>query len=343
MNLNVGNIIKIILKTMFPRAMWNMLRTIKSNINYAKEKIVVTIICLLVKRILQNRGFAKLFKTFEKNGFHILPADYYSPIPNTHELLQNKQLWFREANLNNINFNKQEQLRLNGCFSEFQKEFELLPSFSDLMLQGYGSGYGEIEALILHCFIRYSKPRVVIEVGAGVSTFFSSTALSMNRKDGISSVHVCIEPDPYQKLRSIPFVHSIVEKKVQEVDIKFFQQLNENDILFIDSSHTVKIGSDVNYLILEILPALKKGVIIHFHDIPFPYTFPYPDFWIFERLMFWQEPVLLKAFLTNNNVFEIIYCSSYLHFKNPGLLKSTFPKYDNIKHFPSSIWIRKIL
>jgi len=284
----------------------------------------------------------KIFKILERFRVHIYPVAYYSPIPNTRELLKNRKWWFKETDLTTINFNYQKQLYLSKIFSKLQKECEILPSYADLQSRNYGPGYREIDGFILHCFIRHFKPKIVVEIGSGISTFFSSNALSINRKEGKNSRLICIEPYPYQELKNIPFVDKIFEKKVQDIDLEFFQQLNDGDILFIDSSHTVRIGSDVNYLILEVLSSLKKGVIIHFHDIPFPYTFPYPDFWIFDKLMFWQEPVLLKAFLMNNNAFEVIYCSSFLHFKNPELLKETFPKYENDKNFPSSIWIQKI-
>ena len=285
----------------------------------------------------------KYFRKFERLGFHVLRVGYRSPVPDTRELLQNKHWWAEETNLDNVNFGKEKQLQLCKEFSKFQNEFEGLPSFSNLQSQGFGPGYGEIEALILHCFIRHFQPQNFIEIGSGTSTFFSSNALSMNLREGVTSHLTCVEPYPYQKLKSISCIEEILEKKVQDVAISFFQKLGNNDILFIDSSHIVKIGNDVNYLILDVLPSLQKGALIHFHDIPFPYLYPYPDFWIFERLAFWQEATLLKAFLINNKAFEIIYCSSWLHFKNPDILKSTFPVYDKSKHFPSSIWIRKIL
>jgi hypothetical protein len=334
---------KTLLKSIMPKFIWNILSGMKRHINRGINKMITPIVAVLGKRLAQvELGWQGAFQRFEKSGFHIYPAHYYSPIPEVRELLNNKQRWFRESDLSDIRFNKQEQLRLCGAFSKFQKECKLLSVSTDLDSNEYGAGYGAIEALILHCFLRHFRPDTVIEVGSGTSSFFSSNALSMNRKEGKNSSLICIEPYPYQKLKSIPSIHKIIERKVQDIDIEFFQQLNEGDILFIDSSHTVKIGSDVNYLILEVLPSLKKGVMIHFHDIFFPYLFPYPLFWIFENFAFWQEAVLLKAFLTNNNDFEIIYCSSYLNFKNPELLKSTFPLYDNGRHFPSSIWLRKV-
>ena len=211
---------KALLRWLLPRFMWNAWIS-------GKQKVS--------RRV-------RVFRIFERLGLHVFPVHYYSPIPDTRELLRNKQQWHKESNLSNLNFNHEEQLRLSEVFTKLQKECELVPSFTDLRSLGYGPGYGEIEALILHCFIRHFQPGTFIEVGSGLSTFFPVTPLSMNFKDGKESRLICIEPYPYEKLKSISFIHEIVEKKVQDVDIGFFQQLENNDILFIDSSHTVKIG-----------------------------------------------------------------------------------------------------
>jgi len=337
--------IKAILRVLLPRSLYGVLKRVKNNIKDGIGRLVFTSAYFLIKLFLRRDGaWPLLFREFEKKGIHVLPLRHDSTVPDTRELLQNRHLWYKEADLGALNFNMQEQARLHHCFLAFQDEFKFLPAFPELVFSGFTSDFDKIDALILHCFIRFFKPSVVIEIGSGIPTFFSGAALRLNRKEGKDSRLICIEPNQAQKLRSnIPFIHDVVEKKVPEVGKEFFQQLNEDDVLFIDSSHTVKIGSEANYLILEILPALKKGVLVHLHQIPFPYTFPYPDSLIFERHAFWQEAALLLAFLTNNNAFEILYCSSYLHCKEPALLKKVFPAYDSVTHFPSSIWLRKIL
>ena len=337
--------IKAILRTLLPKSLYGALKRIKNNIKDGIDRLILEGAYFFIKLISRRNGaWPFLFREFEKKGIHILPLRQDSPVPDTRELLQNRHLWYKEADLSALNFNMQEQVRLHHSFLAFQNEFKFLPAFPELVFSGFTSDFDKIDALILHCFIRSFKPGVVIEIGPGIPTFFSGAALRLNRREGKDSRLICIEPNQAQKLRSnIPFIHDVVEKKVQEVGKEFFQQLNENDILFIDSSHAVKIGSEANYLIVEILPALKKGVLVHLHQIPFPYTFPYPDSLIFERLAFWQEAALLLAFLTNNNAFEILYCSSYLHGKEPALLKKVFPSYDAATHFPSSIWLRKIL
>ncbi len=112
--------------------------------------------------------------------------------------------------------------------------------------------------------IRHFRPRLIIEVGSGFSSLISGEAAAKNN----GSAMICIEPFPYDFLRrGFPGLRSLVEKKVEDVELEFFSQLDSNDILFIDSSHTVKIGGNVNYLFLEVLPRLKPGVIVHVHNI----------------------------------------------------------------------------
>jgi len=131
--------------------------------------------------------------------------------------------------------------------------------------------------------------------------------------------------------------------KVEGIDINFFSKLEDRDILFIDSSHVVRIGGDVNFLYLEVLPRLKKGVIIHIHDIFFPKN--YPKEWVIRNRNFWSEQYLLQSFLTFNNQFEVLWCGSYINLKQPERLRSTFPSPGNLgfreNYFSSSFWMRK--
>jgi hypothetical protein len=121
-----------------------------------------------------------------------------------------------------------------------------------------------------------------------------------------------------------------------------FQQLGAGDVLFIDSSHIAKINSDVNYLLLDVLPSLQKDVLIQIHDIPFPYPTPEPELWIFKRHLFWTEAALLHALLIGSQLFQVLLCSSYLHYKAPEALRSAFQNYDPARHFPTSIWLLKL-
>jgi hypothetical protein len=134
-------------------------------------------------------------------------------------------------------------------------------------------------------------------------------------------------------------LESLIEKKVQDIDLNFFSQLRAGDMLFIDSSHTVKIGGDVNYLFLEVLPRLKPGVIVHVHDIFLP--FDYRRDWVLDELRFWTEQYLLQAFLVFNAEFEVLMANSYLNQYHQEDLKAAFP---NLSSWGgSSFWMRRKL
>jgi hypothetical protein len=143
---------------------------------------------------------------------------------------------------------------------------------------------------------RHFQPRLIIEVGSGFSSLVAAEAIAKNKDSAL----ICIEPFPPDFLRAgFPGLRSLIEKKVQDMDVEFFSQLQSGDILFIDSSHTVKIGGDVNFLFLEVLPRLKPGVIVHVHDIFLP--FDYRRDWVIDEFRFWSEQYLLQAFLTFNS------------------------------------------
>jgi hypothetical protein len=121
----------------------------------------------------------------------------------------------------------------------------------------------------------------------------------------------------------------------QEVNIETFEKLNPGDFLFVDSTHVVKTGSDVNYIIFEILPKLKSGVIIHFHDIFYP--FEYPKDWVFMGRN-WNEDYFLKAFLMYNKDFEIMLFSHYLHNQHKEVFNK-MPLCD--KNHGGNLWLMK--
>src|SRR4029077_17078568 len=172
------------------------------------------------------------------------------------------------------------------------------------------------------------------EVGSGFSSLILGNAAARNDSSGL----ICIEPFPRDFLRDgFPGLQSLIEKNVQNIGLEFFSQLDSRDILFIDSSHTVKIGGDVNYLFLEVLPRLKPGVIVHVHDIFLPRD--YRRDWVMDEFRFWTEQYLLQAFLMFNSDFEVLMANSYLSHYYEEDLKATYPS------LPSwdggSFWMRR--
>ena len=220
-------------------------------------------------------------------GYHIRPIHYYEPLPDfraiTPEQIQ------RRRNYPAIDFRWDDQLRLLR---------ELEPHAAELtdcdLNNDYFSG---LDALVYYSLIRCLKPRRVIEIGGGYSTRIANKALAANQSGRLT----CIEPYPDDRLNGSQFSAQLITKRVEELDVDFFSCLEANDILFIDSSHTVKFGSDVCYEFLELLPRLKRGVWVHVHDIFFPHD--YPEEWLLNRRLALNEQYLLEAFLSFNPTF----------------------------------------
>jgi predicted O-methyltransferase YrrM len=155
--------------------------------------------------------------------------------------------------------------------------------------------------------MRHFRPRRIVEVGSGFST--AAMLDTIDRDPALGSTKItCIEP--YSKrLRWLLRKQdsegrvTVIDDVVQTVEPKFFESLEENDILFIDSSHCAKVGSDVNHLFFEVLPRLRPGVLIQVHDIGYP--FEYPKSWILSGRS-WNEAYLLRAFLQFNDRFALV-------------------------------------
>lgn len=132
---------------------------------------------------------------------------------------------------------------------------------------------------------------------------------------------------------------TLIREKVEDVDLKFFKTLKENDLLFIDSTHMIKPIGDVLKIYLEILPSLNKGVIIHIHDIFTPHN--YPKAWLIDQVKLWNEQYLLEAPLSFNESFEVISPSSFIYHNNP-YFNQIVNNPSNLQLFQGSFYIRKI-
>ena len=282
------------------------------------------------------------FSLFEKLGVHVLPVHYYSPIPDTRALKGKMPLFEKEDPMHGVDMNEDYQIHLlKNIVYPFEKEYMREGGNNFGVDETRMPSFAPINALSLFAFIRHFKPARMIEVGSGMSTQISAAALALNKREGSQAVFTAIEPYPSEKVRKgFDGLTALLIEKVEDVPEDLFKKLESNDILFIDSSHTVKIFGDVNYLFLTILPQLKPGVIIHVHDIFFPYNYPPHHFFTQNIKQIWQEQYLLQAFLAFNNEFEITFCSSFLHARRKDALKTLFPWYHE-NRIPSSIWIRR--
>jgi len=289
----------------------------------------------------------KLFPFWQKLGLNITLNHFYSPIPDLREL--NNDLWETHNNLDGININEANQLELLSLFKKkYQAEYDQFPKQRKETSNPYtyyinNQSFGPVSGEVLYCMIRNFKPMRIIEIGSGNSTYCSAQAILKNKEENnnLNCKLTSIDPYPNKILRSgFPGFSKLIANKIQDVPIEEFDKLEENDILFIDSSHVLKIGSDVQFEYLKVLPRLKKGVIIHIHDILLPAE--YHKEWILNENKFWNEQYLLQAFLAFNNAFEVLFAGAFLHFYHSDKLKLAFRTYSK-KRFSTSFWIKKII
>ena len=295
----------------------------------------------MVRRMIWSR---RVFEFWQRLGVNVTPKHFYSPIPDTRRLAQKEALWSKPSELPGMDMNVKRQLHfLQEVFAQYKSEFDFPVDKPDTP-QYYlnNAAFGLEDAEVLHCMIRHFKPRTIVEVGSGFSTFVSARAGLMNRKEDHPCKLISIEPYPRQSHRDgFAGLDEQIPKKAEEVDPVFFEQLRQNDILFIDSSHVVRTGGDVNCLFLEVLPRLANGAVVHVHDIFLPYE--YPKQWVISNRAFWTEQYLLRGFLCFNGAYEVLFANHYMMRTYPDQMGAVFahPNGYRQRNIPDSFWMRK--
>lgn len=263
-----------------------------------------------------------------------------SPIPLLSDL---PDVWRAKSELPGIDFNESTQISMLDVFARFMPECDF-PRTSSIPYEFCvpNDSFGFVSAAVLHSMIREYKPRSIIEVGSGNSTLVSARAVDMNHAEGHSATLTAVEPYPKDViLRGFPGLTRLVKSRAQDVAIDLFLGLNENDVLFIDGSHYVKTLGDVVFLFLDVIPRLRRGVLIHVHDIFFPYDYPIP--WLREAGTFYSEQYLLQALLCCNSKIEIVWAEKYMKTNYAERIDHVFRRTtyaDN--HESNSFWMRKL-
>ncbi len=283
----------------------------------------------------------KYFELWQRHGFHVLPSDNYQPIPDTRVLPLS--LWDRISDLPSVDMREEQQKQLlSDIAANFKHEYTAIPEGASTQEFHYYLGNAAFEAVdaeMLFGLIRLLKPRRMYEIGSGFSTLLAADALRRNGMDRCPCRFIVIDPYRSAELeRKLPSGVEPWRVPVQEVLLSKFQSLGENDILFIDSSHVCKIGSDVEFLFLEVLPRIRPGVVVHLHDIFIPLE--YPRQWVLDCRRFWNEQYLLQTFLSFNATFEVLWAGQWMHIKHPELLAKVFPSY-KAGVSPVSFWFRR--
>jgi hypothetical protein len=272
--------------------------------------------------------------------FHVPPGHYYSPIHSVEEVRQNHQAIFGPVprELPGIDLNEAGQIELFEQFLAYFPQIELPPQKAPgLRYYTENNWYPYGDAIFLYCMMRHFRPQRTIEVGSG----FSSCVILDTNELFFGSRIACtfIEPHPERFYKAIKPEDrgrvEVIEQPVQQVPVSRFQELAEGDILLIDSSHVSKVNSDVNYLYFEVLPALAPGVLVHVHDIFYP--FRYPEKWIYKGWS-WNEAYLLRALLMFNRSYKVRFWNAFFQSFHGERLAKHLPR---AVRSGASIWIQR--
>lgn len=249
------------------------------------------------------------------------PGHFASPLPDHAAVERDHPRLSTATELPGVDLRVPEQLRL-------LKEIAADVPFPERPTPGFRYHFENAfftygDAAYLFGLLRHFRPRRVIEVGSG---FSSALMLDVRDRFDVKLDLTFIEPFPTRLnalLTATDREHvTLIEKPVQAVPVDLFRQLDANDVLFIDSSHVAKIGSDVNYLFFEVLPVLRPGVLVHVHDVFWP--FEYPKAW-YDRGWAWNEAYLLRAMLTGGGRYRVRLFPSYLEAHHAEAVRAVLP------------------
>ena len=268
---------------------------------------------------------------------------YYSPIPSYDELERDQARIFDLSlrKLPGVDIDADRMREWLRKFAPFAAEYPYTETPDPaLRFRLENSTYSRGDAMVLYSMMRVNRPARIIEIGSGLSTW-----LMLDVNERFFDNHIRITTvDPYPSTMR-EGLHAgdegrleVVAKRIQDADVGMFEELRANDILLVDSTHVSKCDSDVNRIILEILPKLRSGVFVHFHDVFWP--FEYPKQWLMEIGVAWNEMYQLRAFLQFNSAFRIEFFSDYAaNFLKPEV-EAAIPLF--MKGMGSSLWLRRV-
>jgi hypothetical protein len=269
---------------------------------------------------------------FERRGMVIVPAGFYYPVPTAAEVADSfearERLPYDDASVFDPAVLSEHLLWL----LPFSEEFDPPAHSDDEATYAWDNRmFGYSDAMAYYATIRATQPDVVLEVGSGASTLIALEALHRNGRGRV----VCVEPFPRDFLRSLDV--ELVESAVQDLPAEWFaERLPEGAVFFIDSTHTVRVGSDCLHLYLRVLPALRERVWVHVHDFNLPRGSPQD--WIDDRL-FWTEQYLAFAYLLHNRRARAVFGSVVNTILHPDLMRDLM--HDRAAVGGGSLWFEQ--
>lgn len=286
------------------------------------------------REMFKNR-IIKLVKAARK-GDH-----FYSPLVNPAELSQRvEELWPAGIpECPGVDFNEtQAQLILSDWFPRFMPDFDYpeheVADPCKFFIQN--SQFSWLDCRALFVMLRQLRPRRLIEIGSGYSSLLSADV--NQRFFGGEMNFICVEPYPRDFLSAgVPGITRLEIRKVQELPPCWFDQLEAGDILFIDSSHVCKTGSDVNHIYLKVLPRLRPGVIVHIHDIFLPCE--YLKSWVLEENRSWNEQYLVQVMLQHSTRYRVLLANYFAFLRFPQLVVEALATGKGHGYGGGSLWI----
>jgi hypothetical protein len=269
------------------------------------------------------------------------PGHFHSTVPSAEDIAAHGERMRSEPPeaLGAVDLRVNEQGALLSQFKELYDEapFPARPN-SDWRFSYENDFFSYGDALALYCMLRRVRPKHVIEIGSGWSScvLLDTCEAFLGWEPRLTLIDPyparlrgLLRPEDFSRIR-------LITDQVQRVPIAEFHALESGDIVFIDSTHVARVGSDVNYEIFDLLPSLRSGVFVHFHDIFYP--FDYPVQWV-EAGYAWNEAYMLRAFLEYNDAFEIVLFNDLLHRRFHDRLERDFPLW--IQNPGGSLWLRR--
>ena len=280
--------------------------------------------------VARKRLGAALRRVVRALGYDLVARNFYSPVPEWENM--HDEVFARRSPLRGIEFDLDSYVGFLDELAPYLTEFKPPAEFV------WGNGmYDTVEADVLYAMVRRFQPGRIIELGSGFSSLIIAAAARRNAQEG----------NPVRYTAYDPFARNFIQRGVEglelrpesalDVPLREFEALQNSDILFIDTTHTVKLGSEVNYLILDVLPGIAPGVLVHVHDVFLPHEYPRG---FLERRLYWAEQYLLQAFLAQNTAWEIILpLSALVRERTPHVAKLV--RSFDASSGPGAFWIRR--
>ena len=278
------------------------------------------------RRAARNLAVLGLRRAAKRLNFDVVWRDYYSPVPDVSALPP--EAFTAKSSLPGIDWRPHAQVERHEQLSRHMDEL----AARHPRLAATNGSYEGLDAAILYATVRVEKPRRIIEFGAGYSSLVMAAAVRDNAMDGSECHYVAVEPYPSSLLRPAPEgLDELRPVSARDFPTDELRPLQPGDIVFIDTTHVVKLHSEVNHLLLEVIPRLPRGVLVHIHDIFLPYE--YPRDWFLERGYYWNEQYAVQALLIGNTSLEVVSANHWL--QREGLVESA-----GLVSTASALWLR---